>query len=148
VPWCLEYDPETKRQSAEWTSPEKKRPMKVRASKSKTKTMLITFFDSRGIIHREFLRQGSTITGAFYRDVLDRLLKRMRRVRPELLDSGKWWLLHNNAPAHKSIIVQEFLTKRQVVSTTLRTHVSLKLFFVSKAQIEDEGAAIQVSRGD
>lgn len=113
--WCLEYDPETKRQSAEWTSPGKKRPMKVRASKSRTKTMLITFFDGRGIIHREFLRQGSTVTGAFYKDVLDRLLKRMRRVRPELLDSGNWWLLHDNAPAHKSIIVQEFLAKREVV---------------------------------
>ncbi|GFT10985.1 histone-lysine N-methyltransferase SETMAR [Nephila pilipes] len=44
--WCLEYDPETKRQSLEWTSPGKGRPMKVRASKSKTKTMLLVFFDS------------------------------------------------------------------------------------------------------
>ncbi|GFU41914.1 HTH_48 domain-containing protein [Nephila pilipes] len=77
--WCLEYDPETKRQSSKWTSPGKGRPMKVRASKSKTKTMLLVFFDSRGIIHHEFLRQGSTVTGAFYKDVLHRLLKRMRR---------------------------------------------------------------------
>ncbi|GFT60643.1 histone-lysine N-methyltransferase SETMAR, partial [Nephila pilipes] len=77
--WCLEYDPETKRQSSKWTSPGKGRPMKVRASKSKTKTMLLVFFDSRGIIHHEFLRQGSTVTDAFYKDVLHRLLKRMRR---------------------------------------------------------------------
>ncbi|GFS79447.1 histone-lysine N-methyltransferase SETMAR, partial [Nephila pilipes] len=77
--WCLEYDPETKRLSSEWTSPGKGRPMKVRASKSKTKTMLLVFFDSRGIIHHEFLRQGSTVTGAFYKDVLHQLLKRMRR---------------------------------------------------------------------
>ncbi|GFU29414.1 histone-lysine N-methyltransferase SETMAR [Nephila pilipes] len=76
--WCLEYDPETKCQSSEWTSPGKGRPMKVRASKSKTKTMLLVFFDSRGIIHHEFLRQGSTVTGAFYKDMLHRLLKRMR----------------------------------------------------------------------
>ncbi|GFU30925.1 histone-lysine N-methyltransferase SETMAR [Nephila pilipes] len=79
--WCLEYDPETNRQSSEWTSPGKGRPMKVRASKSKTKTILLVFFDSRGIIHHEFLRQLSTVTGAFYKDVLHRLLKRMRRVR-------------------------------------------------------------------
>ncbi|GFT55138.1 uncharacterized protein NPIL_37091 [Nephila pilipes] len=56
--WCLEYDRETKRQCSEWTSPGKSRPMKVRASKSKTKTMLLVFFDSRGIIHHEFLRKG------------------------------------------------------------------------------------------
>ncbi|GFT07732.1 histone-lysine N-methyltransferase SETMAR [Nephila pilipes] len=78
--WCLEYDPETKRQSSEWTIPGKGRPMKVRALKSKTKTMMLVFFDSRGIIHHEFLRQGSTVTGVFYKDVLHRLLKRMRRV--------------------------------------------------------------------
>ncbi|GFT91765.1 HTH_48 domain-containing protein [Nephila pilipes] len=77
--WCLKYDPETKRQSSEWTSPGKGRPMKVLASKSKTKTMLLVFFDSRGIIHHEFLRQGSTVTGAFHKDVQHRLLKRMRR---------------------------------------------------------------------
>ncbi|GFT02224.1 histone-lysine N-methyltransferase SETMAR, partial [Nephila pilipes] len=77
--WCLEYDPETERQSSEWTSSGKGRPKKVRASKSKTKTMLLVFFDSRGIIHHEFLLQGSTVTSAFYKDVLHRLLKRMRR---------------------------------------------------------------------
>ncbi|GFT62782.1 histone-lysine N-methyltransferase SETMAR [Nephila pilipes] len=69
--WCLEYDPETKRQSSEWTSPGKGRPMKVRASKSKTKTMLLVFFDSRGIIHHEFLRQGSTVTDNPYMESWD-----------------------------------------------------------------------------
>ncbi len=52
------YNSETKRQSAEWTISGQKQPIKVRASKSRTKTMLITFFDNRGIIHREFFCQG------------------------------------------------------------------------------------------
>ncbi|GFT35200.1 histone-lysine N-methyltransferase SETMAR [Nephila pilipes] len=85
--WSLEYDPETKRQSSEWTSPRKGRPMKVRASKSKT--MLLVFFDCRGIILHEFLPQGSTVTGAFYKDVLHRLLKRMRRHKKAKYDENK-----------------------------------------------------------
>ncbi|KAG5323518.1 SETMR methyltransferase, partial [Acromyrmex heyeri] len=46
--WCFQYDLKTKRQSAEWKS---KNSRKV---PSKIKTMLITFFDSKGIIHKEF----------------------------------------------------------------------------------------------
>lgn len=113
--WCFEYDPTTKRQSSEWIGPDEDRPVKVRASKSKVKTMLITFFDSKGIIHKEFLPPGQTVNKIFYRDVMDRLLKRIRRVRPEYADSGKWYLLHDNAPAHASTLVTQYLAQRRVI---------------------------------
>ncbi|GFS64536.1 histone-lysine N-methyltransferase SETMAR [Nephila pilipes] len=93
--WCLEYDPETKRQSSEWTSPGKGRPMKVRASKSKTKTMLLVFFDSRGIIHHEFLRQGSTVTVVKKKDekdfsnFSDYLLKFLREKNMSMTERSK-----------------------------------------------------------
>ncbi|XP_043285125.1 histone-lysine N-methyltransferase SETMAR-like [Venturia canescens] len=112
--WCFQYDPTTKRQSAEWRSQEEGRPLKVRATKSKIKTMFISFFDSHGIIHSEFVPTGQTVNAAFYKDVLDRLLKRIRRIRPELYSSGDWFLLHDNAPSHSSILVSEFLTKKSV----------------------------------
>ena len=35
-------------------------PRKVRLQKSKVKTMLITFFDSEGMIHNKFVPEGST----------------------------------------------------------------------------------------
>lgn len=41
--WVFQYDPETKRQSAEWHTPASPRPKKARMSKSKVKTMLIVF---------------------------------------------------------------------------------------------------------
>ena len=34
------------------------------------KSILITFFDSKGIIHKEFVPTGQTITGAYYLEVL------------------------------------------------------------------------------
>jgi len=48
-------DPETKRQSAEWKSKNSPQAKKVRKVPSKIKTMLITFFDSKGIIYKEFV---------------------------------------------------------------------------------------------
>ena len=98
--WCFEYDPETKRQSAEWKAPNEPKPKKSRMEKSKIKTLLITFYDSKGIIHKEFVPPGKTVNAVYYLGVMKRLLARIRRVRPEGRESGSWRLLHDNAPSH------------------------------------------------
>jgi hypothetical protein len=49
--WCFQYDPKTKRQSAEWKSSNSPQAKKTRRVPSKIKTMLITFFDSKGIYY-------------------------------------------------------------------------------------------------
>ncbi|UYV73903.1 hypothetical protein LAZ67_11001358 [Cordylochernes scorpioides] len=112
--WCFQYDPKTKRQSAEWKSKNSPQAKKTRKVPSKIKTMLITFFDSRGIIHKEFVPAGQTITGEYYLNVLKRLIARIRRIRPEYRDENSWGLLHDNAPSHSSLIVRRFLAKNNV----------------------------------
>jgi len=104
--WCFQYDPETKRQSAEWKSKNSPQTKKTRKVPSKIKTMLITFFDSKGIIHKEFVPPGQTVTGDYYLEVLKRLMAKIRRIRPEYQDSESWSLLHDNAPSHNSLIVR------------------------------------------
>ena len=76
--------------------------------------MLFTFFDSKGIIHREFVLTGQTITGAYYFEVLKHLMARIHRIRPKYRDSEACSLLHNNAPSHTSLIVRQFLARNQV----------------------------------
>ncbi|UYV65759.1 hypothetical protein LAZ67_3005353 [Cordylochernes scorpioides] len=76
--------------------------------------MLITIFDSRGIIHKEFVPAGQTITGEYYLNFLKRLIARIRRIRPEYRDEDSWCLLHDNAPSHSSLIVRRFLAKNNV----------------------------------
>jgi len=71
--------------------------------------MLVCFYDSKGIIHHEFVPEGQTVTGSFYLSVLERLWKRIHRVWPEYSAPGSWFLLHNNAPVHWAVAVQEFL---------------------------------------
>jgi len=46
--------------------------------------------------------------------VLECLWKRIRRVRPEYSAPGSWSLLHDNAPVHPAIALQEFLARKQV----------------------------------
>ena len=59
--WFLQYDPETKRQSLEWRSKGSPRPKKAHMFKSKLECMLVCFFDSMGIIHKEWVPAGQTI---------------------------------------------------------------------------------------
>ena len=109
--WVFDYGPETKRQSSEWHTKSSPRPKKARMSRSKVKTMIIAYFDSRGIVHKEFVPPGLTVNHAFYKDVLERLRKRVQRVRTDIADD--WLLHHDNAPAHTALSIQEFLAKKK-----------------------------------
>jgi len=76
--WVYRYDPKTKQQSSQWKSPGSPRPKKARQSCSMTKSMLIVFFDIRGIVHHEFAPQGQTMNTGFYCSVLRRLREDIR----------------------------------------------------------------------
>jgi len=71
--WFFQYDPETKRQSLEWRSKGSPRPKKARMSKSKLKYMLVCFFDSMDILHKEWIPAGKTANQYYYKDILERL---------------------------------------------------------------------------
>ena len=89
--WVFDYDPETKRQSEEWHTKSSPRSKKARMRRSSVKTMIIVFFDSRGIVHKEFVPPGQTVNHAFYKDVLERLRKRVQRVPRDIADD---WVLN------------------------------------------------------
>jgi len=76
--------------------------------------MLIVFSDTEGVIHREFVPEGQKGNAEFYVGVLDRLLKRIRRVRTAKFQSSEWFLFHDNAPSHNAASVKKFLANRNV----------------------------------
>ena len=112
--WFFEFDVERQTQSAQWCRPEDTRPKRCLRSRSKIKIMLVVFFDSKGIVHHEFVPPGCTVNGLFYREVLKRLIARVARVRPELARNNRWILHHDNASPHSCRIVTEFLKARNV----------------------------------
>ncbi|KAJ4437672.1 hypothetical protein ANN_17817 [Periplaneta americana] len=113
--WCFLYDPQLKRQSATWKTPLSPRQKKPRQDRSKGKVLLELFFDSNGIIHMEFIPEGATLNKTRYKEILGRLRDSIRRKRPELWRTKNWLLLHDNAPAHRSVLVQEELARQQCV---------------------------------
>ncbi|UYV66066.1 hypothetical protein LAZ67_4000018 [Cordylochernes scorpioides] len=89
--WMFEYDTESKRQSCAWHTKSSPRPKKARMSKSRIKTMIIVFFDIRGIVHCE------------------RLKRRIARVRTDIKDTVK--LHHDNATSQTAFIITNFLAR-------------------------------------
>ena len=108
------YEPLTKRQSAVWKKPEHSSLRKVHLQKSKIETMLITSFDYKGMIHKEFVPEGFRVNRQYYLGVMQRLLARICRVRSQYKAQGSWSLLHDNAPAHKCITVRNFLASKSI----------------------------------
>lgn len=85
------------------------RQKKARMSKSRVKSMVIVFFDVKGIVHHEFVPPGQTVNAKFYKEVLQRLNHRVTRVRKEIRAS---WILHrDNAPSHTAFAVTSYLTQ-------------------------------------
>src|SRR5215469_3422364 len=88
---------------------------KARQSRSNVKVMLIVFFDWKGIVHHEFVARGETVNKEFYLKVMKRLREAVRRKRPEAWTNKTWMLHHDNAPAHASLLIREFLAKQEKI---------------------------------
>jgi hypothetical protein len=85
------------------------KPKKGRQVKSKIKSMLIIFFNIKGIVHKEVVPAVQRVNSVYYCDVLRLLRENVRRLRPELWRQKNWLLHHDNAPSHTSVFSREFL---------------------------------------
>ena len=73
------------------------------------KSHVAIFFDSKGPVLQIPVPKGSSVTGKFYREsVLTQLVDFYQKRRPRTGVRGIK-LLHDDAPAHKSTMVQEYL---------------------------------------
>jgi len=75
---------------------------------------IITFFDIKGIVHKEFVPTGQTVNSGFYCEVLRRLRENLRRHRPQFWRERTWLLHHDNAPSHTSVLTHYFLAKNKI----------------------------------
>ncbi len=93
-----------------WLRKGENRPQVPRRSIATKKVMVVPFFDQKGLVHCEFL-EGQTVT----QDVFWEILKRARVSIQNRRGSRVWlhkedYLLHmDNAPAHRSYLVQGYL---------------------------------------
>ncbi len=95
--WVYQYDPELKRQASQWLSVQDEQPVHPKRTLSVKKSLLVAFFDHRGMVHFEFIRNGTVNTPTFI-GILSRYRTAVRTCRPHLTRH-----LHmDNAPAHGS----------------------------------------------
>ncbi|UYV84245.1 hypothetical protein LAZ67_X001654 [Cordylochernes scorpioides] len=92
------YDPETKRQSSQWIERGEPKPEKARFTKSKVKTLLVTFF---------FINENLGI--------MRRLRETVRLKRPERWQNSDWILHVDNARPHTAHVVLQFLAKHSTI---------------------------------
>ncbi|GFS04208.1 histone-lysine N-methyltransferase SETMAR [Elysia marginata] len=109
--WVHHYDPESKRQSMEYRHKSSPSPRKFKAVASARKVMLTVFWDSDGIVHIEFLKQGNTFNLERYISTLRKLSVRLKRVRP----TKHAILHHDNDREHTSRQTEEALHKMNFV---------------------------------
>lgn len=107
--WIYHFQPDSKAKNKVWVSSEGDRPVIARRCKTSNRMLYAIFFDSKGPVLQIPVPKGSSVTGKFYREsVLTQLVDFYQKRRPRTGVRGIK-LLHDNAPAHKSATVQEYL---------------------------------------
>jgi histone-lysine N-methyltransferase SETMAR len=72
----------------------------------------VAFFDGEGIVQREFVPAGTSVTAAFYVDVSKSLRESVRRKRTQKWKND-WASYRDAAPSRTGMAVQQFLAKKQ-----------------------------------
>ena len=107
--WIYHFQPDSKAKIKVWVSSEGDRPVIAQPCKTSNRMLYAIFFDSKGPVLQIPVPKGSSVTGKFYREsVLTQLVVFYQKRRPGTGVRGIK-LLHDNAPAHKSAAVQEYL---------------------------------------
>lgn len=103
--------PESRRSAAAWVKKGCPAPKIAKPSMGSKKAWYALFFSTNGVIAQVPTPKGATVTGSFYAGtVLPTVLKNFTDKR------GKVTLLlhHDNAPAHRSGIVHEFIEQSAI----------------------------------
>ena len=101
--WIYHFQPNSKAKNKVWVSSEGDRPVIARRCKTSNCMLYAIFFDLKGPVLQIPVPKGSPVTGKFYRESVLTQLVDFYQKRSGIK------LLHDNALAHKSATVQEYL---------------------------------------
>jgi histone-lysine N-methyltransferase SETMAR len=107
------HTPQSKKQSQQWIQKGQPGPIKAKVQASRTKQMLLAFFDSKGLIYMHIVPRGSTVNAAYIVKVLDVFMRHFKKKRPVMAEQP-WFFHWDNAPVHTAAIVQDWLVAHDV----------------------------------
>ena len=107
--WFSCYEPKTKMSTRAWLGRNEARPQKCVKDRYVRKVMVIVFWDSKGVIMRDFVPDGRSVNAEYYLEVMRRLRQNIRCKRPQMWRWQNFFLHHDGAPAHRADDVIDFL---------------------------------------
>lgn len=108
-----QHTPETKKQSKRWVKKGQPGPIKARVHASRSKHMVLAFFDAGGLIYTNIVPKGQTVNAAYIVKTLDIFLKNMRTKRPQMVERG--FQFHwDNAPVHTAVAVKNWFAAHSI----------------------------------
>jgi hypothetical protein len=107
------HTPQSKKQSQQWIEKGQPGPIKAKVQASQSKQMLLTFFNSKGLIYKHIIPGGSTVNTAYIVKVLDIFMRHFKKKRPVMAEQP-WFFHWDNAPVHTAAIVQDWLVAHDV----------------------------------
>ncbi len=116
--WVSFSTPETKEQSCQWLPRGSAPPVKAKKAASEKKVMVITFFDSRGLVYTHYVPQGQTANAAYFMKVLKTFLVHVCTKRHDLWATKSWWLHMDNARPHTAKATMDFIESKGIKLVT------------------------------
>ena len=107
--WIYHFQPDSKAKNKVWVSSEVDRPVIAHHCKTSNCMLYAIFFDSKGPVLQIPVPKGSSVTGKFYRESVLTQIVDFYQKRRLLTGVRGIKLIHDNAPAHKSATLQEYL---------------------------------------
>ena len=107
------HTPETKQQSKQWLRKGTPGPIKAKVSASRTKQMVLAFFDSKGLIYTNYVPRGTTVNANYILEALGKSMKIFRQKRP-VMSEQEWFFHWDNAPVHTAAVMQEWIAARGI----------------------------------
>ncbi len=107
--WVYLYDPALKETTREWLRKEENRPQKPRRTLAVGKVMIVTFFDSQGLVYHEFVQHPLTMNQQVFRQIFQCFPEAFLRRRPRGTVHGRRFIHMDNAPSHNATLSLAFV---------------------------------------
>jgi hypothetical protein len=78
------YTPESKMQSNQWTKRGKPGPIKAKVHATRSKQMVLAFFDNEGLIYTNYVPKGQTVNANYIVEALSKFLATFKKKRPNI----------------------------------------------------------------
>jgi hypothetical protein len=80
---------------------------------SRTKQMLLAFFDSKGLIYTHIVPRGSTINADYILKAMDKFMAHLKKKRPEMVKQ-EWFFHWDNAAVHTTASVKKWFADHSI----------------------------------